>query len=403
MIITEQSAHQKQQSQFQNVPIRVLFVSHTYIVGVNQGKLDAIANMGNEVGLLVPQHWKALQWNKRFAVERPYPQVRIYDAPILFEGRAGAHFYLPNAILRAITNFRPDIIQIEEEVFSLVAFEVALIAKRFHIPIVLFGWENMDRQLSAPRRWMRQFVFANTQCIIAGNHEGADLVKQWGYTKAIEIMPQMGVDTDLFSPQLRDHQPTTTDLRIGCVGRIAHHKGIDTLLLAAHQLKQQGCRFQLYMCGSGPDEEKFKALAQAYDLSEFIIWRGGVRHDEVPAEMGKIDVLVLPSRTMPTWKEQFGHVLIEAMAVGLPVVGSTCGEIPNVVGNQELVFPEGDASTLAAILLRLIQDEHWRESMAQHSLDRVDQHYSHQRIATRLIDLWQSILQSAEGASSCLL
>ena len=396
MMITKQPVQQEQQAQFQDVPIRVLFVGHTYVVGINQGKLEAVAEAGAEVGLLVPQHWKALQWNKRFAVERPYPQIKIYDAPILFEGRAGAHFYLPNAILKAITDFRPDIIQIEEEVFSLVAFEVALIARRFNIPTVLFGWENMERQLSAPRRWMRQFIFANTQCIIAGNHEGASLVKQWGYTKTVEIMPQMGVDTDLFSPELRDQQPATTaKLRIGYVGRIAHHKGIDTLLEAARLLKQQDIQFHLYMCGSGPDEAKLKAIAQAYNLSDAITWRGGVRHDEVPVEMGKMDILVLPSRTIPTWKEQFGHVLIEAMAIGIPVVGSTCGEIPNVVGQPELVFPEGDAPALAAVLSRLIQDSSWWQAMSQYSLERVAQHYSHQRIAERLIELWQNVLKSA--------
>ena len=376
-------------------PIRVLFVSHTYVVGINQGKLAAIADAGAEVALLVPKHWKASQWNKRFEVETPYPQIKMYPFPIGFEGRAGAHFYMPNAIIKAIADFRPDIIQIEEEVFSLVAFEVALAAKQFRIPVVLFGWENRDRQLSPLRRWMRQFVFDNTQCIIAGNHDGASLVRQWGYAKTVEIMPQMGVDTDLFSPRLRDRLLTATDLRIGYVGRIAHHKGIGTLLLAAYQLKQQGFQFQLYMCGSGPDEAKFKSLAKDYDLEERIVWRGGVRHDEVPAEIGQMDALVLPSITIPTWKEQFGHVLIEAMSVGIPVVGSTCGEIPNAIGEPALVFPEGDAEALVAVLSRLIQDDAWRQSMAQYSLDRVAQHYSHQRIAERLIELWQAVLQSA--------
>ena len=394
-MITEQPIRQKQQAQAQNVPVKVLFVSHTYVVGINQGKLEAVAEAGAEVGLLVPQHWKALQWDKRFAVERPYPQIKIYDAPILFEGRAGAHFYLPNAILKAITDFRPDIIQIEEEVFSLVAFEVALAAKQFRIPVVLFGWENRDRQLSPLRRWMRQFVFDNAQCIIAGNHEGAGLVKQWGYSKTVEVMPQMGVDTDLFSPRLRDQMLPTAKLRIGYVGRIAHHKGIDTLIEAARLLKQQDIQFHLYMCGSGPDEAKLKAIAQENDLSDAITWRGAVRHDEVPVEMGKMDILVLPSRTIPTWKEQFGHVLIEAMAIGIPVVGSTCGEIPNVIGQPELVFPEGDAPALAAILSRLIQDSIWWQAMSQYSLERVAQHYSHQRIAERLIELWQNVFKSA--------
>lgn len=391
-LITAEHVSHKQPSAAATRPIRALFVSHTYVVGVNQGKLASIANASAEVGLLAPQHWQALQWNKRFAVETPYPEIELYAAPIWFEGRAGAHFYPPNAIRRAILDFRPDIIQVEEEVFSLAAFEVAALARRFKIPLVLFGWENMDRQLSAPRRWIRQFVFDTTHCIISGNHDGAKLLKQWGYSKPIEVMPQMGVDTDLFSPKLRSPCLPETGLRIGFVGRIAHHKGIDTLLEAARQLKRQKLRFQLILCGSGPDEAKFQALAQAFDLGDTVIWRGGVRHDQVPTEMSQMDSLVLPSRSVETWKEQFGHVLIEAMAMGLPVVGSTCGEIPNVVGHADLVFPEGDAAALAKILKRLIEDADWRQSASAHSLERVAQQYSHQRIAERLIQLWHRVL-----------
>ncbi|MEM1239881.1 MAG: glycosyltransferase [Cyanobacteria bacterium P01_H01_bin.26] len=375
--------------------LRVLIVGHTYVVGVNQGKLEAIANAGADVGLLVPQQWKALQWDKRFTVETPYPQLTIYPASTWFEGRAGAYLYPPGAITKAIADFRPDIIQIEEEVFSLTAFEVSLLAWRSKIPVVLFSWENMDRHLPAPRRWLRQFVFKHTRCIISGNHEGADIIKQWGYTKPVEVMPQMGVDVDLFSPALRQQESKTAPLQIGFVGRIAHQKGIDTLIEAAYLLRQQGHDFHLYICGSGTDMETFQTLAQDYDLEGMITWRGGVSHDQVPQEIAKMDLLVLPSRTVSTWKEQFGHVLIEAMAIGIPVVGSTCGEIPNVIDRSELVFPEGDAHGLTQILARFIQDRDWWQEMAQYSLDRVAQHYSHQRIAERSISLWRSILKAA--------
>jgi glycosyltransferase involved in cell wall biosynthesis len=59
------------------------------------------------------------------------------------------------------------------------------------------------------------------------------------------------------------------------------------------------------------------------------------------------DCLVLPSLTTPTWKEQFGGVLADAMAVGLPIVGSDSGAIPQVVGDAGIIFPEGDATALA--------------------------------------------------------
>jgi len=372
--------------------IRVMFISHTYVVGVNQGKLEAIAATGKaEVALLTPKQWKAAEWYKEFQVEKPSDQIKFYPTPIVFSGRGGAYFYSPLAALKAIVDFRPDIIQVEEEVFSLSAFEIAIFARLLKKPVVFFGWENMDRQLSAFRRWIRQFVLNTAKYIIAGNCEGGELVKKWGYQGAIEVMPQMGVDTKLFAPA--PEAIKNPEYRIGFVGRLSYQKGIDTLIAACHLLQKQGYNFRIILCGSGKDEPIFRKEAEKYGLEEFITWRGGVRHDEVPEEIRNFDVLVLPSRTVSTWKEQFGHVLIEAMATAIPVIGSSCGEIPNVIGRSDLIFTEGNAQELAAILRRLISEPNWRLEMAKYSLDRIHKFYSHERIAERLIDLWNSVLK----------
>ncbi|MEA5598357.1 glycosyltransferase [Rivularia sp. UHCC 0363] len=378
--------------------LRVLFVSHTYVVGVNQGKLNAVATTDEaKVALLVPKQWNAKQWNKQLKLEKPYEQIKYYPAQMYFSGQVGACIYSPLALLRAIINFRPDIIQVEQEAFSLSALQLSLCARFFNKPVVFFGWENMDRQLSPFRRWIRRYVFNTAKLMIAGNCEGGELVKKWGYSGTVEVMPQMGVDTKLFSPV--KNKESNSEFLIGFVGRLSYQKGIDTLIAAAHLLNKQGKNFRVILCGSGSDEPIFRQEAQKHNVNELITWRGGVRHDEVPQEMQKFDVLVLPSRTVETWKEQFGHVIIEAMATGIPVVGSTCGEIPNVIGRSDLVFAEGNAQELAAILARLISDNAWYSEVLQYSLNRVHKHYSHERIAQRLIDLWQNILkQKGESA-----
>ena len=377
--------------------LRVLFVSHTYIVGVNQGKLDAVAAAGAEVGLLVPKQWNASQWNKYHELEQPYSQINYYPAQMYFTGRAGACFYSPLGVLKAIIDFRPDIIQVEHEVFSLAALELSFCARLFNKPVVFFGWENMERQLSTFRQWIRKYVFDTAKLIIAGNCEGAELVKKWGYQKPVEVMPQMGVDTEFFTPA--ENKQVNSEFCIGFVGRLSYHKGIDTLIAAAKFLNHQNLNFRIILCGSGPDEAKLREEAQKLAVDELVTWLGGVSHEEVPREMQKLDVLVLPSRSVETWKEQFGHVIIEAMATGIPVVGSTCGEIPNVVGRSELVFTEGNAEELAAILSRLISDNAWYSEAAQYSLDRVHQNYSHERIAERLIDWWRDILDRKDKST----
>jgi glycosyltransferase involved in cell wall biosynthesis len=383
-------------------PLRVLFISHAYVVGVNQGKLNAIALLPSrsitqtgkvEVGLLTPNNWKALEWNRTFEVEKPYPNIKIYTAPVLFPGRGGACIYAPWKIWQVLKDFKPDVVQVEHEVFSLCAFELAIWSRLTGKPLVIFGWENMERTLSLPRRWVRTFVLNTAQLILPGNQDGGNLLRQWGYTGLMEVMPQIGVDTQLFAPKAIPKQNEV--FNIGFLGRLVSEKGIDTIFCAVRQLREKGLRCRFTICGSGSGEEALRQEAQKQQISDLVIWRGGVRHEQAPMEIRNFDALVLPSRTTATWKEQFGHVLIEAMAMGVPVLGSDSGEIPNVIGRRDLVFGEGDSKALTAILERMICEHSWWEEVGKYGIDRVEKYYSHEKIADKLIKLWQKILNTS--------
>ncbi|AKG20949.1 glycosyltransferase [Calothrix sp. 336/3] len=371
--------------------IRVLFISHAYVVGVNQGKLNAIASVANktEVALLAPSNWKAAEWNRHLPVETPFKNVKIYTAPVLFPGRGGAHIFAPWTIWRVIRDFRPDVIQVEQEVFSLCAFELAIWCRLTSKPMVVFGWENMERKLPLIRRWTCKFVLDTAKLIIPGNQDGAKIMRQWGYQGLMEVMPQIGVDTSLFTPPILD--TPSDEFNIGFLGRLVPEKGIDLIFAAASLLQQKGYKFKIILCGSGKGETELKQEAKKYQVEDFVVWRGGVRHEQAPAEISKFDVLILPSRTSTTWKEQFGHVLIEAMAMGVPVIGSNSGEIPNVIGRTDLVFPEDNYHSLAMILEKMICEPNWRQEIKRYSINRVEQYYTHEKIAERLIDLWQIV------------
>ena len=376
--------------------LRTLFISHAYIVGVNQGKLAAIAQSA-DIGLLVPKTWRSQGWDRTLSLETPYTGIEYYPANIWFSGRGGAYVFNPLKVWQVLRQFRPDILQVEEEVFSLCALEIAILSRLTGTPLAIFGWENMDRQLPVLRRWIRDFVLKTAPLVIAGNSDGGQLLKKWEYKGLIEVMPQMGVDENLFVPKAIS--PSNAEINIGFLGRIVPEKGIDLLLRAAHQLKQQGLNFKLTICGSGTTKPLLEQQAQQLDIADHIVWRSAVTHEQVPQELSTFDVLVLPSRTVDTWKEQFGHVLIEAMAIGIPTVGSTCGEIPNVIGCHDLIFNEEDAEGLAAILAKLIRNEDFRHQMGQYCLSRAYQYYTHERIAQRLVALWQKVLSSSSGAS----
>jgi glycosyltransferase involved in cell wall biosynthesis len=147
------------------------------------------------------------------------------------------------------------------------------------------------------------------------------------------------------------------------------------------------------ICGSGPEEEILKQLADQLNLEKNIVWLGHYPYKDIPQAIAEMDVLVLPSRALPgKWKEQFGHVLVEAMAMGIPVVGSSSGAIPDVIGNPEQIFQENDEAGLATVLEKIIIDAPWREKLRQYGLDRVSKEFSHEVVAKKMIKLWEGII-----------
>jgi glycosyltransferase involved in cell wall biosynthesis len=113
-----------------------------------------------------------------------------------------------------------------------------------------------------------------------------------------------------------------------------------------------------------------------------------------------MDTLVLPSETTYKfktltaigWKEQFGHVLIEAMGCQVPVIGSDSGEIPHVISDTGLVFPEGNQQALQDALCQLMTQPELAQQLAEKGYQRAITHYTNQALAQELLDFYQQLL-----------
>jgi glycosyltransferase involved in cell wall biosynthesis len=112
----------------------------------------------------------------------------------------------------------------------------------------------------------------------------------------------------------------------------------------------------------------------------------------MPAYYHQLDTLVVPSRTRPNWKEQFGRVLVEAMACGVPVVGSDSGEIPHVIGDAGLIFPEDQIDVLRAHLARLLGNADLRADLARRGRERVLARFTQAQVAAQTYQVYRSVL-----------
>ena len=159
---------------------------------------------------------------------------------------------------------------------------------------------------------------------------------------------------------------------VGYAGRLVESKGLHDLLDAVRKLQAP---VELLLIGDG--EQRQELEGQAIPGSRVRVL-DSLSHDQMASGYAQLDVLVLPSHTTPTWKEQFGRVIVEALWCGVPVVGSDSGEIPWLIEltGGGLVFPEGDSEALAVRLRELREEPLLRERLAQRGRAAVERLFS---------------------------
>jgi glycosyltransferase involved in cell wall biosynthesis len=364
--------------------MRILMVSKACLVGSYQRKLVEIARRpGLELTVVVPPSWKDAQGE--LELERAHVAgYRLMADPIRFNGNYHLHYY-PH-LKQRIEEVRPQIVHIDEEPYNLATWHAWRLARAAGAKSLFFSWQNLLRRYPFPFRWMEQAVLRGVDYALAGSQGAADVWRRKGYTGPLRVIPQFGVDPDIFAP------PAGRDpgrgLVIGYAGRLVPEKGIDLLIRAAAGLPGA---WQLTLAGEGPERGALASFAKALGVQEQVFFDGWLPAARMPAYLQQLDVLVLPSRSRPNWQEQFGRVLIEAMACQVAVVGSDSGEIPHVIGDAGLIFPEEDAAALRAHLLRL-QERETRLRFGQAGRQRVLACYTQAQIAAQTVDVYREML-----------
>ncbi len=370
--------------------MKVLFVSHSSVIYNYREKLRLLSRQKDvELTLLLPRSWpEAGKRVRTFNQSSKEEGFRIISAPTVFEGRIKRHFY--PSFLRYAAEVKPDIIHIEEEPYSLVAWQAARAARKLKTRLVFFTWENLLESFPFPHQQIRKYVLDNTDHAIAGDQEAAQLLVKAGYPVGqISVIPQYGVNPRLF--RRKDVSKLKKELGLGpftagYVGRLVPEKGVHHLLEAFSMMRNPQAK--LLVIGNGPMRAEWVKKAEELKVSPQIRWLAAMDQGRIPDYLNCMDALVLPSLTTPTWKEQFGRVLIEAQACEVPVIGSDSGAIPEVIGKAGLIFPEGNIEELKSHLERLSKSAPLRKRLGRQGRGRVLKFFTNQIIADKIYKIY---------------
>lgn len=379
--------------------MRVVMVSKALVVGEYQRKLEELAKLpGIELAAIVPLGWRGRYDSA--PLERVHTKgYEMVVAPTILNGQHHLHFY--PTIGSLLHQMRPDILHMDEEPYNLATWHALRAGEAVGARCLFFSWQNLPRRYPWPFRHFERANYSRAAHAIAGNTAAAAVLRSKGYTGPLTVIPQFGIDPDAFCPsqdQRRANIGTEPaqasekghDVVIGYAGRLVPEKGVDVLLRACARLPFRG--WSVRIMGDGPERSHLTALADKLKIAEQISFLGRLPSVQAPPFYRGLDLLVLPSVSRSNWVEQFGRVLVEAMACEIPVIGSASGEIPAVIGDAGLVFPEGDASALAESITSLAKNPAYRAALAERGRTRALAHFTHEQIAAETVRVYRQML-----------
>ena len=368
--------------------VRVLLIGHQFQVPTEgQAKAAALARFADlDVHVLTPALYREAEVRWRRPVPTTSADYQFQVSPVRMPWGGPAKWYLQwyPKLASVLLSVRPDIIDVWEEPWNLLSAQVCHLRDRV-LPtakIISETEQNIAKRLPPPFEWFRRFTLTKADFLIGRNAESLAVARSKGFCGPAAVVGN-GVDTALFFPGATESATQWRDgaeFRVGYAGRMVEEKGLDVLREAVGSLPAPR---RLVLCGQGPCLERLLRVP-------FVQWAGNLPREELPGFYRGLDALVLPSRTTSRWKEQFGRVLVEAQACGVPVVGSSSGAIPEVIGDAGLVFPEGNAAYLSVTLQRLRADAGLRCALALKGRERACLHYDWNAIAAQMRAIYRS-------------
>jgi len=373
--------------------MRAVVISSTYVNPIARGKLRALAGMGCAVAVAVPEHWyQPITGGKLSAVWGDDAGVRVVPVKVRnMPGRYGGSVWDRSTLRKLLRDFRPDIVQIEEEPWSQVAAVATGLCGRMHIPAVLFSAESIAHPHAFTHRWRRRRSLKRAAGLLGGNKVAASLLSRDRTEVPVDVIPQLGTSI----PRMLTPVPHR-GFTIGFVGRLVPEKGLDILLRGCVRLQGD---WSLLVVGSGPAQEELEGLAERLGIASRITWMGALPPEELSAVWPRLDCLALPARTTRQWVEAHGRAVVEAMGYGIPVVGSTSGALPEIIDAAGMVVTEDDVPALTEALQQFLSSPQSRQTAALDGRRRVMSEYVDAAVARKTLAFWGRVSGKEQPSS----
>ncbi len=302
------------------------------------------------------------------------------------------HVFSWSSRLRGLLRQDWDVVHAWEEPYILAGWEIARLTRRLS-KLVFLTMQSNPKRYPPPFSWFERDSLARAAgWVSCGYSIERNLLGRPGYSGPHRVIP-LGVDLDAFKADPGARQAALTALGwsaagppvIGFIGRFVPAKGLRLLMRALDQVKEP---FRVIFLGAGELEAELRQFCGRHPNRGRVLH---APHNEVPKYINAMDILCAPSQSTPEWREQFGRMLVEAAACGVPVIGSDSGEIPAVIGDTGVIVGEANLQGWVTAISDLLASPNRRAQLAAAGLHQAHERYAWPVIARSYLEFFDTL------------
>ena len=371
--------------------LRVAVVSHAYVEPQIRESITALATHV-DLHLISPRRWQVLVFDEGVNFGTPWNAdvVSTYRALPVFRS------YLLPTFTMGFRRFCPDVVYIEYDPWHFIFWQT-VISKRIFAPrarVVCHVKKNTYRRLSGWQGVVKMAIaragIAQVDHFLAASEKVAAMYEDiFGLLKErIDVVPHLAVDVAVFRP--KGAQRRHDQLVIGYCGKFADHKGLPELVQAVQLARyESGAELRLALLGSGP---LWNWLGKLCAEHAWLHVAGAVPNRDVAEFLSGLDVFAMPSRILEDHEEHDAHALVEALASGVPAIGTRSGIIEEILrdGTGVLVAP-GSVDELSRAIIALVADPSLRDELSRRGRALAESRFSLDAVAARKFEILQRV------------